>query len=118
MIFIRNYSFDFLHGGKNSNFTLSEKDSNQNSVICFSASKSGRSQEWKFFWSTFVDIQSNISLQLQGIIYFSKLSVENRTSLVEGLIEKTNDIAPCIKILIVQVFQKVGNKNISSRLSK
>ena len=35
MIFIRNYSFDFLHGGKNSNFTLSEKDSNQNSVICF-----------------------------------------------------------------------------------
>ena len=94
-------------GVKNSNFTLSEKDSNQNSVICFSASKSGRSQEWKFFWSTSVDIQSNNSLQLQGISSFNKLSIENRTSVEEGLIEKTIDIAPCIKILIVKVSRKL-----------
>ena len=62
MIFIRNYSFDFLHGGKKSNFTLSEKDSNRNSVICFLRQNPDAPKGRKFFFVEFVDIQSITSL--------------------------------------------------------
>ena len=65
MVFLRNYRFDFLHEGRNPSWgaiKLRGKYSIHISVSWFFTSKSASSQKLKLFFSTYVDIQSHVSL--------------------------------------------------------
>ena len=65
MVFLRNYTFDFLHEGHNGQpYVQRKKNRFKFQSAVFYASKSGQSQEAKVFLTIF-DIQSHISLELQ-----------------------------------------------------
>ena len=95
-------------GVKNDNFTLSEKDSNQNSVICFLRQNPDAPKDRKIF----VDICRYSIYYFSittGLVSFSKLSIKNRTPLEEGLIEKTR---------YCSLHQNLDSKNSTNLISK
>ena len=118
MVFLRNYRFDFLQEGHNQKpYTKKKGFAWQFSQLVFFASKSGHSQKSNFFNDLCRYSISNFSRTI-GLFFFRQ-GINQRAQSIRGEFDgKTIDINPCLKILIVQKFQRIVIEIFNSRLSK
>ena len=118
MVFLRNYRFDLLHGWRNQQLYIQKRKICSNFSLPFLHQNADTPKSRKFFYFlNFVDIQSPISQYLQESVLPARL--QSKDLLPYGRVRyKDYWYWSCIKILIVQNFEKVVISNDSSRLSK